>query len=155
MFVKITSVATLPDYILLVGFATGEYKKFDLKPLIEKYAPFKALEDTEGLYEQVKIDAGGYGLVWNDDLDIAADGIYDRGTLCEPPCDIAAYRQKLIDEFVKARKSARLSQKQLEIISGIPQPCIARTERGITDPQLTTFLKLLEPLGLTLSITDI
>lgn len=155
MFVKITSVATLPDYILLVGFATGEYKEFDLKPLIEKYAPFKSLKEVAGLYEQVKIDVGGYGLVWNDDLDIAADGLYEKGTACVPPRDMSAFRQRLIEEYIKARKAARLSQKQLEIVSGIPQPCIARTERGTTDPQLSTFLKMLEPLGLTLSITTL
>lgn len=155
MFVKITSVATLPDYILLVGFASGEYKQFDLKPLIYKYAPFKSLTEVTGLYEQVKIDAGGYGLVWNDDLDIAADGLYEKGTSCSLPTDIDVYKQTLVEEFVKARKSAGLSQKQLEILSGIPQPCIARTEKGITDPQLTTLLKMLEPLGLTLSITNI
>lgn len=155
MFVKISSVAALPNYVLLVGFNSGEYKQFDLKPLIEKYAPFKSLTQVTGLYEQVKIDIGGYGLVWNDDLDISADGIYEKGTICEPPSDIDAYKQKLVEEFIKARKSAGLSQKQLEILSGIPQPCIARTEKGFTDPQLTTLLKLLEPLGLTLTITNI
>ena len=81
MFMKINSVATLPDYILLVGFSTGEYKRFDLKPLIEKYPPFKSLVQVQGLYEQVKIDMGGYGLIWNDDLDLAADGIYERAFL--------------------------------------------------------------------------
>ncbi len=155
MFVKISSVAALPDYILLVGFTTGEYKQFDLKPLIEKYAPFKSLAEISGLYEQVKIDVGGYGLVWNDDLDIAADGIYEKGTSCEPPTDVEAYKQKLINALVTARKTVGISQKQLSILSGIPQPCIARTEKGITDTQLTTLLKMLAPLGLTLSITDI
>ena len=43
MFIKITSLATLPDFILLVGFASGEYKQFDIKPLIDKYPPFKSL----------------------------------------------------------------------------------------------------------------
>ncbi len=155
MFIKITSVAALPDYVLLVGFVNGEYKQFDLKPLIDKYKPFKALTDIKGLYEQVKIDTGGYGLIWNDELDISADGIYEKGTSCEPPSDIEDYRRKLVEEFVKARKIAGLSQKQLEILSGIPQPCIARTEKGVTDPQLSTVLKMLKPLGLTLSITDI
>lgn len=153
MFVKITSVAALPDHVLLVGFATGEYKEFDLKPLIAKYPPFRALKDVPGLYEQVAIDAGGYGLVWNDDLDIAADGLYDKGSAAAPPRDMSGQRQRLVDEFVRARKTARLSQKQLEVVSGIPQPCIARTEKGVTDPQLSTFLKMLAPLGLTLSIT--
>ena len=134
MFVKISSAAALPDYILLVGFTSGEYKQFDLKPLIDKYAPFKSLAQVPGLYEQVKIDAGGYGLIWNDDLDISADGIYEKGTVCSPPNDIDMYRQKLVEEFVKARKN---------------------TEKGVTDPQLTTLLKMLSPLGLTLSITSI
>lgn len=155
MFVKITSVAALPDYMLLVGFSTGEFKQFDLKPLINKYPPFKSLVEVEGLYGQVKIDIGGYGLVWNDDLDISANGIYEKGVPSEPPHNIDAYKQKLVEEFVKARKSKGLSQKQLEILSGVPQACIARTEKGITDPQLATLLRLLEPLGLTLSITEI
>ena len=85
----------------------------------------------------------------------AADGIYEKGVPCEPPTNIEDFRQKLLEELVKARRSAGLSQKQLEILSGVPQTCIARTEKGTTDPQLTTLLKLLEPLGLTLSITGI
>ncbi len=48
MFHKITSLATLPDYILLVGFANGEFKQFDLKPLINKYPPFATLKDVDG-----------------------------------------------------------------------------------------------------------
>lgn len=155
MFVKITSVTALPDYILLVGFSTGEFKQFDIKPLIAKYPPFKALTQIQGLYEQVKIDIGGYGLVWNDDLDLSADGLYEQGHTCQPPKNIETYKQELIEKYVEARKSAKISQKQLEILSGVAQPCIARMETGITDPQLTTFLKILEPLGLTLSITNI
>jgi len=155
MFQKITSLATLPDYILLVGFNSGEYRQFDLKPLIAKYPPFKSLTEVSGLYESAKIDIGGYGIVWNDELDISADGLYEKGTPCTPPKNIESYRQNLIDELVAARKSAGLSQKQLEILSGIAQPCIARTEKGTTDPKLSTLLKMLEPLGLTLSITNI
>ena len=155
MFIKITSLATLPDFILLVGFASGEYKQFDIKPLIDKYPPFKSLIEVNGLYEQAKIDIGGYGIVWNDDLDLSADGLYEQGTACLPPENIEKYKQQLIDELVRVRKEAGISQKQLEILSGIAQPCIARTETGTTDPKLSTLLKLLKPLGLTLSITNI
>ena len=153
MFHKITSLATLPDYILLVGFANGEFKQFDLKPLIDKYPPFATLKDVDGLYEQAKIDAGG--IVWNDDLDISAEGIYEKGVACAAPDDVEKYRQNLLSALTKARQDAGLSQKQLEILSGVAQPCIARTEKGATDPKLSTLLKMLEPLGLTLSITSI
>lgn len=155
MFTKITSLATLPEYVLLVGFSTGEFKRFDIKPLIDKYPPFKALTEIKGLYEQAKIDIGGYGIVWNDELDLSADGLYEKGQPCQPPDNIEKHKQDLIEKYIVARKKAKLSQKQLEILSGVAQPCIARTETGSTDPQLTTFLKILEPLGLTLSITDI
>ena len=155
MFHKITSLATLPDYILLVGFADGKFKQFDLKPLMDKYPPFATLKDVDGLYEQAKIDAGGYGIVWNDDLDISAEGIYEKGVVCAAPDDVEKYRQSFLSALTKARQEAGLSQKQLEILSGVAQPCIARTEKGATDPKLSTLLKMLEPLGLTLSITSI
>ena len=155
MFHKITSLATLPDYVLLVGFSSGELKQFDLKSLMNKYPPFAALKNVNGLYEQAKIDAGGYGIVWNDDLDISAEGIYEKGVACSAPDDIEKYRQNLLSALVRARQDAGLSQKQLEILSGVAQPCIARTEKGTTDPKLSTVLKMLEPLGLTLSITNI
>ena len=155
MFHKITSLATLPDYILLVRFADGEFKQFDLKPLMDKYPPFATLKNVDGLYEQAKIDAGGYGIVWNDDLDISAEGIYEKGVVCAAPNDVEKYRQSLLSALTKARQDAGLSQKQLEILSGVAQPCIARTEKGATDPKLSTLLKMLEPLGLTLSITSI
>ena len=78
MFVKITSVAALPDYILLIGFSTGEFKQFDIKPLIAKYPPFKALTQVNGLYEQVKIDKDGCGIYWNDNIDLSASGLYEQ-----------------------------------------------------------------------------
>ncbi len=153
MYVKITSVAALPDYILLVGFATDEYKQFDMKPIIEKDDRFKALATDAGLFEQVKIDGMGYALKWNDALILSVDGIYDNGTEYEPINDSDVYKQKLIDQLTQARKDAGLSQKQLEILSGIPQSGIARTEKGACDPQITTVLKMLSPLGLTLTVT--
>lgn len=153
MFHKITSLATLPDFVLLVGFQDGKYKQFDLKPYIDKYPPFRSLKDINGLYEQAKIDVGGFGIVWNDDLDVSAEGIYEQGISCSEPNDIEEYKQKLITELVKARNNVGVSQKQLEILSGVAQPCIARTEKGTTDPKLSTLLRMLEPLGLTLTIT--
>ena len=48
MYYKITSLVALDDYILLLGFSNGEYKKFDLKPLMEKYSVFKDFPVTTG-----------------------------------------------------------------------------------------------------------
>lgn len=73
------------------------------------------------------------------------------------PEEIAAsdLRVALIGELLKARKEKRISQKELERLSGVRQPIIARMERGLTSPQLDTVLKVLAPLGKTLAIVPI
>jgi len=48
-----------------------------------------------------------------------------------------------------------ISQKKLEAMSGVKQPIIARMEKGSTNPQLDTVLKVLVPLGKTLYIGDL
>ena len=64
-------------------------------------------------------------------------------------------RVALIGEFIKARQKKGLSQKKLEELSGVKQPIIARMEKGITNPQLDTILKVLAPLGKTLAIVSL
>lgn len=59
---------------------------------------------------------------------------------------------QIVGELLKARNEAGISQKELEAISGVRQPLIARIEKGRTDPQITTVLRMLEPLGMTLAV---
>ena len=58
-------------------------------------------------------------------------------------------RVALIGELIKARKERGLSQRELEALSGVKQPVIARMENGSTVPNLNTILKVLAPLGKT------
>ena len=53
------------------------------------------------------------------------------------------------------RKEQGISQRQLEALSGVKQPQIARMERGDANPQLDTLLKVLAPLGKTLAIVPL
>ena len=73
------------------------------------------------------------------------------------PEEIAAsdLRVAIIGEIIRARHEHGISQKRLEELSGVKQPIIARMEKGLTNPQLDTVLKLLVPLGKTLVITDL
>lgn len=73
------------------------------------------------------------------------------------PEEIAAsdLRVALIGELIKARQEKGISQRELEKMSGIKQPVIARLERGGTNPNLNTMMKLLVPLGKTLYIGDL
>ena len=64
-------------------------------------------------------------------------------------------RVALIGELIKARQEKGISQKQLEELSGVKQPVIARMEKGYTSPQLDTILKLLRPLEKTLAMVPL
>lgn len=61
-------------------------------------------------------------------------------------------RVALIGELVNARKEKGITQQQLEAMTGIRQPVIARIESGATHPQITTVIKLLRALGKKLAI---
>lgn len=73
------------------------------------------------------------------------------------PEEIAACDLKVavINEIIKAREETGLSQRQLEKLSGVKQPVIARMEKGTSTPQLGTILRLLAPLGKTLKVVPI
>ena len=61
-------------------------------------------------------------------------------------------RVALIGELIRARQERGITQKQLEEMSGVTQPVIARLERGTTSPNISTLTKLLAPLGKKLAI---
>ena len=73
------------------------------------------------------------------------------------PEEIAAsnLRVALIGELIKARQERGISQKKLEELSGVKQPIIDRMEKGTTNPQIDTILKVLAPLGKTLAIVPL
>ena len=84
MFYKVREVKPLPEYGLFVVFASGEQKIYNVQPLFNKWEEFKALTSTKGLFEQVKVDAGGYGISWNDDIDLSCNELYENGARVYP-----------------------------------------------------------------------
>lgn len=60
-----------------------------------------------------------------------------------------------ITSLVEAREAKGLSQRELEELSGVKQPQIARMERGNANPQIDTLFKLLAPLGKTIAIVPL
>lgn len=77
-------------------------------------------------------------------------GLFTKEEIAESDLRVA-----LIGELIKARKEQGISQRELEEMSGVRQPVIARMENGNTTPNLSTVLKVLAPLGKTLYIGDL
>ncbi len=82
MFYKVKSVEILPEYMLSIDFENGEKKCYDVKPLFEKWDVFKSLLYIKDLFNQVKVDAGGYGVSWNDELDLSCNELYNNSRAC-------------------------------------------------------------------------
>lgn len=86
MFHKVKQVSVLPDYRLSVQFSEGCTKIYDVKPLMNTIPAFAALREPQ-LFSDVCVDVGGYGIVWNDDLDLSCDELWDNGTVVDTPFD--------------------------------------------------------------------
>lgn len=63
--------------------------------------------------------------------------------------------EEIIKEITHMRQYNNLSQQDLADKSGVKQPMIARFERGINTPNMSTVLKLLAAFGKTLYIGDL
>lgn len=87
MFHKIKNVNPLQDFRLCVLFSEGVTKLYDAKPLFERIPAFKVFAKTPELFYEVHVDTGGYGVVWNDDVDLACDELYENGVQVETPFD--------------------------------------------------------------------
>lgn len=78
-FHRVELVRPEPDYILQVDFCSGEHKRYDIKPLFNKIDAFLDLKDIYGLYDLVKVDPGGYGISWNDEIDLSCNELWENG----------------------------------------------------------------------------
>ncbi len=86
MFHKIKNVSPLPDFKLSVQFAEGVTKIYDITPLFERIPAFSVLKGSEE-FGGVTVDVGGYGIVWNDDLDLSCDELWKNGEVVKTPFD--------------------------------------------------------------------
>ena len=87
MFHKVKSVSPLPDFRLSVQFSEGVTKIYDVTPLFKRLKPFKSFLSKPELFYEVNVDTGGYGVVWNDAIDLSCDELFDNGVLIETPFD--------------------------------------------------------------------
>jgi hypothetical protein len=76
-FPKVRSVETLPGKRLLVTFANGDVRLYDCTPLLKDDA-FRRLHD-DAFFRNVRPDNHGYGVIWNDEVDLAESELWLHG----------------------------------------------------------------------------
>lgn len=82
-FHLIRSLSTTADLKLIAQFDDGIIKEYSVAELMKKNKTFKAFEKNPSLFQKAKIDTGGYGIVWNDNIDLSANEIWANGKTVE------------------------------------------------------------------------
>lgn len=81
MFHKVKSVKSLDNYILEIVFENNIIKYYDVSNLFEKWIVFQKLKTINGLFNQVKVDDGGYGVSWNEEIDLSCNELWENGII--------------------------------------------------------------------------
>ena len=74
---RIKSIIAIGNSELLVCFENGVEKTYDCEPLLTR--PEFHLLKVPALFRAVRVDAGGYGISWNDDLDLSEYELWTNG----------------------------------------------------------------------------
>ena len=134
--------------VIEVLFADGRTKRYDMAGLFAKYPWVSALNDRK-LFLKGKLLGWGV-IVWNEDIDVSPDTVYEFGDTVDSPEDaeqiILGYRLK------KARLEEELTQEELSERTGIDQSDISKLEKGALNPSLGLIRRVARALGKSISI---
>ena len=76
----IKSVMALDGFRIAALFSDNEVKIYDMHRLLPKLPQFDELLKDETLFFKVHKSPGGYGVIWDDYFELAAEEIYANGT---------------------------------------------------------------------------
>jgi len=76
---KVQSAMAVDDHILVIEFDNKQKKKYDITPLLEKemFSPLK----KPALFKSVKVDQGGYAVVWDNHIDLSEYELWRHGQM--------------------------------------------------------------------------
>lgn len=147
MFHKAVDLKLLSGTALEVTFQDGRVKQYDMLTLFDKYPQLRALQDPV-LFQAGRL-VGGYGIVWNDELDVDAETIYQDGQLVR---NVPVANQQLAQAVSAARAQCGLTQSQVAAAAGIDQSDLSKIERGIANPSIATLERIASAMGCSLAL---
>lgn len=146
-----TNVKFLKDVTVEVTYQDGKVVQYDMSQMFKKYPQLEELRINRKLFESGHLDVGGYGIVWNDELDFDATSIYEDGVVVgEVETTI---NQQIGVLLSKTREELNMTQTELSKKSNIDQGDISKIEKGIGNPTIAKLNKLFKALGKSISLT--
>ena len=74
---KVKSVYPYEDLNIIVVFENNVVKKYDTKQLFSQFEWYRELENPD-IFNLVQVEAGGYGVSWNENIDISEDELWEN-----------------------------------------------------------------------------
>lgn len=151
MFIRALSVVFLENTTVELTFQDGKIIRYDMSKMFSKYPQLVVLKDNRKLFENGHLDSGGYGIIWNDELDFDAMSIYESG-------DLIGYSQTTLNQKIgvlltKTREEQKVTQTELSRRTNIDQGDISKIEKGLGNPTLAKLSKLFNALGKQINLT--
>ena len=150
MFINGIKINFLSGTEFEVTFIDGKVFKYDISELFDKYPQLRELENRE-LFISGKLDVGGYGVIWNDDLDLSIETVYENGTFVRT--ERVNANQQIGYQIAKLRQKRGVTQSELSKMTGIDQGDISKLERGVGNPSLKKIDKILDALCASIKIS--
>ncbi len=149
MFHKAVNLEFKEGTVIDLTFQDGKVKRYDMSVLFEKYSQLKALRNRE-LFLSGKL-MGFYGIIWNDEIDIEVETIYQDGETIRTEKPFACVM--VGNALASARAKKGYSQKVLSDMTGIDQSDLSKMERGVANPSVGTLNRIAEALDMQLKIS--
>jgi hypothetical protein len=78
--IKIKKVTPQSNLVLLIEFANGINKEFNVSTLFPQFPEYEILEHKP-LFDTVYVDCGGCSVAWTPDIDISEWELWDNGVI--------------------------------------------------------------------------
>ncbi|MCD8045743.1 MAG: helix-turn-helix domain-containing protein [Clostridiales bacterium] len=103
---RIEDVVPLDCFSLLVFFRNGAVKKCDLKSYFQDHVSFHILLKREDYFKNMRIQTGGYGVTWDDTMNIADSELYLLGK--EIPLCLSDFRNYVRYRVITVAEAAEI-----------------------------------------------
>ena len=153
MHITATKVKFLDDVTLELTYQDGKIVRYDMSTMFSKFPQLEELRRNRDLFTSGHLDPGGYGIIWNDELDFDTTSIYEDGEVVGQ--EETSINQQIGTLLLKTREELNVTQSELSKLSHIDQGDISKIERGTGNPTIAKINKLFKALGRSISLTHL
>lgn len=151
MLINALELRFLEDVTIELTYLDGKIIRYDMSRLFSKYPQLEELRNNRKLFLSGHLDPAGYGVIWNDELDVDTNSIYECGEFVR--MTETTINQQIGILLAKAREEMNMTQVELSKKSHIDQADISKIEKGLGNPTIAKINKLFTALGKSVSLS--